>query len=406
MANSLFDIDRSRTRGHNNVWGNWQDYGNAGTVPDSHLASDPLYVDPDNGDWRLADTSPSKTAAANGGEIGRYGGIFLAVPPTLDPVTSPVAATEQVMTGTKAAGTGVGINGSLLVPIDETTLWSATVPLAEGLNNVAVYGIDALGQRSAVIPASIRRDTSPPAIIASSPQDGAALNALIDEIRLTLADAGTEVDFDAAIAGATVQGSQLGAISGSWSQQGDALLFAADALLLPDTYTIDLPLKDQPLGNEGQGQIRFSIQDNDEDIGECFAGTRRLENLILNSGSRIFRSEVGLDVAGTVAVGAGASLDLTAPSITLEPGFRVASGGVFKATSGAVTCPGESTVRADRSRSVDAIDSSEALLQAPQLSTGVNGLPVAIQAQLAALGIDLEAVVSTLLDAEGYLAYP
>ncbi|MCF8017330.1 MAG: right-handed parallel beta-helix repeat-containing protein [Chromatiaceae bacterium] len=64
----------SVTRGYNNVWGNGTDYGSAGTLPDSHISSDPLYVDPDNGNWLLRTGSPSLTAGSDGGQIGRYGG--------------------------------------------------------------------------------------------------------------------------------------------------------------------------------------------------------------------------------------------------------------------------------------------------------------------------------------------
>jgi YD repeat-containing protein len=175
-------------------------------------------------------------------------------------VTSPVAATEQVLTGTKAAGTGVGINGSLLVPVDETTLWSATLPLAEGLNSIAIYGIDALGQRSDVIRASIRRDTLPPAIVASTPADGAITNALFDQIRITLSDA-SEIDYTDAIDGARVSGNKYGLIRGAWQQQGSTLVFTADEAFSPDAYQVSLPLADLPLGNSAEASIAFRIDD-------------------------------------------------------------------------------------------------------------------------------------------------
>ncbi len=62
------------TRGYNNVWGNQQDYYNAGEVPSTNISSDPQYIDSDNGDWHLEESSPSKTSSRTNGEIGVYGG--------------------------------------------------------------------------------------------------------------------------------------------------------------------------------------------------------------------------------------------------------------------------------------------------------------------------------------------
>ncbi|NEX15115.1 MAG: hypothetical protein C1943_00390 [Halochromatium sp.] len=79
------------TRGYNNVWGNGTDYYGAGTIPDSHLSSDPRYVDPDNRNWLLRTGSPSLTAGSDGGQIGRYGGLpdfdfdFDGIPDFIDP---------------------------------------------------------------------------------------------------------------------------------------------------------------------------------------------------------------------------------------------------------------------------------------------------------------------------------
>ncbi|MCB1852963.1 MAG: right-handed parallel beta-helix repeat-containing protein, partial [Gammaproteobacteria bacterium] len=60
------------TRGFNNVWRNGTDYS-AVTAAATDLSSDPQYLDPYSGDWRLAEGSPSKSASDAGGEIGAYG---------------------------------------------------------------------------------------------------------------------------------------------------------------------------------------------------------------------------------------------------------------------------------------------------------------------------------------------
>ncbi|WP_169727511.1 right-handed parallel beta-helix repeat-containing protein [Granulosicoccus antarcticus] len=59
--------------GYNNVWGNTEDYQSPGTIPESHLSSDPLYLDLSTGNRRLQADSASKTASSEGGEIGAYG---------------------------------------------------------------------------------------------------------------------------------------------------------------------------------------------------------------------------------------------------------------------------------------------------------------------------------------------
>lgn len=73
------------------------------------------------------------------------------VPPPA-PVSSipPAVTTTNTVTlsGTKEPGTAVIINGVIVSPIDNSTTWTATVPLQEGSNNVVVECIDAVGNKS------------------------------------------------------------------------------------------------------------------------------------------------------------------------------------------------------------------------------------------------------------------
>ncbi|QQO54955.1 MAG: hypothetical protein N838_17970 [Thiohalocapsa sp. PB-PSB1] len=86
------------TRGHNNVWGNATDYSSAGTIPESHIASDPLYLDPFFGDRRLLDGSPSLTAGSDGDELGAYGAG--GSPPDYDPqIEAGTPTTAGALTG-------------------------------------------------------------------------------------------------------------------------------------------------------------------------------------------------------------------------------------------------------------------------------------------------------------------
>ena len=97
--------------------------------------------------------------------------------PKLDPVQSPIAAQTQVLSGTKGPGTGIGVNGRLLVPADDQTTWSAAVDLREGDNPLSVYAIDQTGMLSDLVSVLIVRDTQPPRILSSIQQFPANLDS-------------------------------------------------------------------------------------------------------------------------------------------------------------------------------------------------------------------------------------
>ncbi|MCK5230708.1 MAG: hypothetical protein KAR13_10615, partial [Desulfobulbaceae bacterium] len=222
------------------------------------ISSDPIYIDEL---LHLDPASPSMTASASGGEIGRYGGLSSIATPGLDSVDHLVAAAMQVISGTKMAGTGIGINGALLVLVDDLTQWSAEVPLNEGSNRISVYAVDAEGNRSDAVSTLITRDSTPPQLVTSDPAHGALLTMAISQVDLQLRDNHSAVNFDQAISGSRLMGANGGLVPGSWSRQGDYLLFNADADLLRDNYTLILQLVDTPLGNSTTVTLNFTIDD-------------------------------------------------------------------------------------------------------------------------------------------------
>lgn len=73
------------------------------------------------------------------------------IPPSPPAVSSAPDFTRNQtvpLTGTKPAGTGVLVNGVLLVPINGSTTWSVNVSLTEGANQLRIETIDAAGNMS------------------------------------------------------------------------------------------------------------------------------------------------------------------------------------------------------------------------------------------------------------------
>ena len=76
---------------------------------------------------------------------------LLTVPPAPPTVVAPptdVTTPGLTLTGTKTPGTGVLISGVLVVPINNSTTWSATVTLAPGDNQLLVETVDVAGNKS------------------------------------------------------------------------------------------------------------------------------------------------------------------------------------------------------------------------------------------------------------------
>ncbi|MTW22676.1 hypothetical protein GJ668_16540 [Allochromatium palmeri] len=71
---------------------------------------------------------------------------------------------------------------------------------------------------------------------------------------------------------------------------------------------------------------------------ECSTLAETLASLNLDNGHHVYRSEISLDIQGTIQVGGEAFLLLAAPTIRFQPGFRIEAGGRLSATAQAVSC--------------------------------------------------------------------
>lgn len=140
----------------------------------------------------------------------------------------------------------------------------------------------------------------------------------------------------------------------------------------------------------------------------CAKEAYRVESRNFSAGRYTLGSEQRLTVAGTAQVGANGTLSLAAPMMSFEPGFTVLRGGVFAATAGTVMC-----ISANSSKVAETAELPEAApdagrvieadrMRAPALIfTDAKALPEWLQSLLAGLGINMDAIDSLLLDADG-----
>ncbi|WP_186343225.1 PKD domain-containing protein [Allochromatium palmeri] len=140
------------------------------------------------------------------------------------------------------------------------------------------------------------------------------------------------------------------------------------------------------------------------DTGDCRTDAITL-NAPVNSGSQTARSEISIQVTGGVSVASGATLELSAPRIGFEPGFRVEQGGQLRAIAAPVSCTAAavtSTQRAAASSAgaTSATASAPVTLLAPAFIAGLEALPRWLQEHLLGYGIESEALSGGLLDGE------
>jgi RHS repeat-associated protein len=179
--------------------------------------------------------------------------------PSLVAVASPIAAATQTLTGTKAADTGIMLNGVEVVAIDAQTSWTAEFTLQEGPNPISLTAFNADGLLSETVTAQIVRDTEAPSLISSTPFNGALLNTPINTIDLVLHDESTAIDLAQSMASASVTNSNNATISGAWTSQFNRLSFTADTAFADETYTVSLTAIDTPLANSASVSMSFTI---------------------------------------------------------------------------------------------------------------------------------------------------
>ncbi|NEX16043.1 MAG: hypothetical protein C1943_05260 [Halochromatium sp.] len=200
--------------------------------------------------------------------------------------------------------------------------------------------------------------------------------------------------------------------------EGTNVLFTENALDLPLQFSYQVRIPATATGSHAiqtsfhyqrQGMINpataapspnpLVISDGDAS-GSCDSAALTLRDPV-NSGQQHWRSEVAIDVTGSVNVASGAALNLMAPRITFAPGFRVAAGGRLAATAAAVQCPAASaaaeSVPATTATTTAAITSAPATT-APQLVLDPEALPTWVRDRLAWLNIERDRLTAVLVD--------
>jgi len=154
---------------------------------------------------------------------------------------------------------------------------------------------------------------------------------------------------------------------------------------------------------DGIGDACDSIQSG------CHSVPMSINAATFGPGTHSLASQQSLATQGAVRVQTGADVTFHAPFHRYGPGLRVATGAVFRARAGAVTCsaaahtPAATAPSAPTSAPTSAAGATveTAPATAPLPFTGMDALPSWVQERLAARGIDRQAMVQALLDPQG-----
>jgi hypothetical protein len=131
----------------------------------------------------------------------------------------------------------------------------------------------------------------------------------------------------------------------------------------------------------------------------CQTGPWTINGETFAAGTHTRASQTSIATQGTVTVQTGANVTFRAPLHRYGPGLRIASGAVFRAQAGTVTCSAASATPATTATPTAArAPMTTAPATAPLPFTGMDDLPAWVQEWLAARGIDRPAMAQALLD--------
>ncbi|GEM_PF-4913680 len=119
----------------------------------------------------MGDPMGGASSGAHCSLLGGYYPATVALPPDHPPAMPTVQPTPSLdpgltyrLTGTKTRGTSIWVNGVEVVPLNDDTAWTFTVPLVEGDNVLVIITKDAAGHASAPVTKTIVVDNLPPVI--------------------------------------------------------------------------------------------------------------------------------------------------------------------------------------------------------------------------------------------------
>ncbi|MCP4992509.1 MAG: hypothetical protein GY934_01805, partial [Gammaproteobacteria bacterium] len=85
--------------------------------------------------------------------------------PTVDALPATTNILTAQLSGTKQAGTGIVIDGILVVGVNNNLTWSHTVSLVGGSNSFSITARDSAGNESPAVGVSIEYDDTPPGLV-------------------------------------------------------------------------------------------------------------------------------------------------------------------------------------------------------------------------------------------------
>ncbi len=212
-----------------------------------------------HGYWNgLIDEVAIYNRALSAEEIQMHAQTVTITPPTVDPVASPTAAQTITLSGTKAAGTSVLVNGVEIYPLDAQITWQGIYTLQSGTNTLNITAKDTNGFQSRTVQLTAVFDNTAPIIATSNPADNSSVNTTVSSVILNLSDAYSAVDLAATIMGAVVINASGQDILGTWATSGNSsVIFRPTNSFSEGTYTITIYPTDA-FGNKATSQITFN----------------------------------------------------------------------------------------------------------------------------------------------------
>jgi fibronectin type 3 domain-containing protein len=177
--------------------------------------------------------------------------------PTVDSFVSPTNEPVITLSGSKVADSYLYIDGSLTSAAFSGVSWSQALTLKEGSNSIEIYCMDEAGNRGQSRFADIALDTTPPRISSTVPAES-SYTRLTDGVEIVLVDDYSSIDYESSLAGAFATTSAGFQVDGSWSVQGNQIVFTPYASLEEGTYVVTLSPTDN-FGNSGISSFSFTV---------------------------------------------------------------------------------------------------------------------------------------------------
>jgi hypothetical protein len=90
--------------------------------------------------------------------------------------------------------------------------------------------------------------------------------------------------------------------------------------------------------NSSDAEIRINVQGTPPEDWDCISGALTIPPTTFTPGTYNLAYTTSISTQGAVIIQSGADVTFRAPTLSLQPGFKVASGAKFEAISGAAAC--------------------------------------------------------------------